>query len=122
MPDPMHRAGEPPRNPDLPSTSFPGDCITAGEIMADLMVELALDAAYPLVRRTERLNDGRQSFEFLDYPRGRPSEPLVYDFCVKDLEDGLQWIAHLSEKRWVTVKHLRIFAEKLLDTFAQGRR
>lgn len=121
MPDPMPRAGEPPRNPDLPSTSYPGRFITAGELMAECMTELKLDASHPMVRQS-KLDNGQHCFEFLDYPHGRPGDALGYDFCVKGLEDGLQWIAHLSEKRWVTVKHLNIFAIRLLDTFARGRR
>lgn len=108
--------------PDAPTEQGQG-FTTAGELMQQCMAELRLDADFPLVLRGDTVRNLGQAFTFLDYPQGRPGRALQYGpFYVKDMADGMQWIAHLSEKGWVTVKHLRIFSERLLDSFAQGRR
>lgn len=97
--------------------------VTAGEMVEQCMANLRLNRDYPLVRAGKHTRNVGHAFTFLSYPHGRPGTALQYGpFYVKDMADGMQWIAHLSEKSWVTVDHLGIFSIHLLDTFAQGRR
>lgn len=104
-----------------PDAGNPPEIKHISQVMEETMAEILLDREKPLIKVAERYRDGTISVNWYErHADGRYR--FVYDCHVRSIQDGMQWITHMAEKRWVTVKHLRIFAQKLLDTFAGGRR
>lgn len=73
---------------------------TAKEVMDEVLADLQKG---PFVYR----EDG--AYIFLPH-RDRPHQYYdIGDSVCKSADDVVDWIAHLSEKRWVTTKHIEQF-------------
>ena len=93
------------------------DLIPIGDACRELMAELELDRTQPLLRVDPSSTPARLDLTLHD----RKMPGFVYDFTVTGFDDAISWVAHLSEKNWVTTAHLERFAIAVRSHFSGGK-
>lgn len=84
------------------------------EFIADALSAIELNKSKPLVVKSGEPCDSGAFFDFFSRDCGYRH---VYDLhCISE-SNALEWIAHISEKSWVTKDHLRIFSTMASNHF-----